>query len=139
MPVTINAQATTGLLTTADGSGIVKLQSDGKTTNAIAWANFAGSTGTARTSYNFSSITRNSTGYYTVAFVGSAADANYIPTGTYTTQGANSPSILYAYINSYSSVTIIPPTTSSFVFACGNAGITTNIDPTYVMISIFGN
>ena len=44
MTVTINAVSGTGVVTTSDGSGIVKLQSNSVTTNALAWVNFNGTT-----------------------------------------------------------------------------------------------
>lgn len=81
MTTTINASPTNGLVQTADGSGILKVQSNGVTTNALAWGSYAyvaaGSTPTLRSSYNISSITRNSTGSYTFAFTNSVSDANY--------------------------------------------------------------
>lgn len=81
MTTTINASTSTGLVNTADTSGIIKLQSNGVTTNALAWGSYAyvasGSTPTLRSSYNISSITRNSTGSYTFAFTTALADANY--------------------------------------------------------------
>lgn len=77
MTTTINAQATTGLLTTADGSGVIKLQSNGVTTNALAWVNFNGGTAAIRASYNVSSITRNGTGDYTINITNALADSNY--------------------------------------------------------------
>jgi len=79
MPVTINASPTNGLVQTADGSGVMKLQSNGVTTNALAWVNFNG-TGTVaiRSSYNVSSITDNGTGDYTVNFATALSDANYV-------------------------------------------------------------
>ena len=44
----------------------------------VAWANWNGSGGaTIRASYNVSSVTRNSTGNYTVNFTNALADANY--------------------------------------------------------------
>lgn len=81
MTVTINASPTNGLVQTADGSGVLKVQSNGVTTNALAWVNFNG-TGTVaiRSSYNVSSITDNGTGDYTVNFTTALADANYAPT-----------------------------------------------------------
>ena len=77
MATILNAQSGVGLTQTADGSGIVKLQSDGKTTNALAWVNFNGTTspGTIRSQYNVSSVTRNSTGVYTISFT--TAISNY--------------------------------------------------------------
>ena len=58
-----------------------KLQSNGVTTNALAWGSYAmvgsGSVPTIRSAYNISSITRNSAGTYTFAFTNSTTDANY--------------------------------------------------------------
>ena len=78
MTVTINAVSGTGVVTTSDGSGIVKLQSNSVTTNALAWVNFNG-TGTVaiRSSYNVSSITDNGSGDYTINFANALSDANY--------------------------------------------------------------
>ena len=58
----INASPTNGIVQTADGSGVLKIQSNSVTTNALAWVNFNG-TGTVaiRSSYNVSSITDNGT------------------------------------------------------------------------------
>lgn len=77
----VNASPTNGIVQTADGSGVLKVQSNGVTTNALAWGSYAyvanGSVPTLKSSYNISSITRNSTGNYTFAFTNAAADANY--------------------------------------------------------------
>lgn len=68
------------------GTLVISNISDGtnstSATNAIqgsakAWVNFAGATGTVRTSYNVSSVTRNATGDYTVNFTAAFADTNY--------------------------------------------------------------
>jgi hypothetical protein len=78
MTTTINASPTNGLVQTADGSGVLKVQSNGVTTNALAWVNFNGSgTVAIRSSYNVSSITDNGTGDYTVNFATALSDANY--------------------------------------------------------------
>jgi len=44
---------------------------------AKAWVNFAGSTAVINKSFNVSSVTRNSTGNYTVNFATAMADTNY--------------------------------------------------------------
>lgn len=143
MAVTINASASSsGLVTTADGSGIVKLQSNGKTTNSIGWLNFnAGSSSpiTARSSYNFSSVTKSATGSYSVSFIASASDANYVMNYNYSTQGVNSAGFMGPFISTFSGTTITVPTTTTFIFTCSNAGNTIGIDPTYVMLLVFGN
>lgn len=42
-----------------------------------AWASFTGTTGAIRGSFNVSSVTRNTTGDYTLNFTSALADANY--------------------------------------------------------------
>lgn len=81
MAVTINASPTNGLIQTADGSGIVKLQSNSVTTNALAWVNFNGTpaTPTITSSYNVSSITKSATGKYVMTMTNAQTDANYAP------------------------------------------------------------
>jgi hypothetical protein len=81
MTTIINAVASTGLTVTSDGSGVVKLQSAGVTTNALAWVNFNGvpSSPTITSSYNVSSITKSSTGKYVMTFTTAQTDANYAP------------------------------------------------------------
>lgn len=49
-----------------------------------AWVNFVGATGTRNAFFNVSSVTRNSTGDFTINFTTALADANY--TVTYTGQ-----------------------------------------------------
>ena len=80
MSTIINAVAGSGLTQTADGSGVIKVQSNGKTTNALAWVNFDGTAAspiTPRANYNVSSVTKNGTGDYTLNFTSALADANY--------------------------------------------------------------
>ena len=83
MSSVINASiSSNGIVSTADASGIIKVQSNGVTTNALAWINFNGiATVSIRASYNVSSITRNSTGYYTISFSTATTDATSIPDG----------------------------------------------------------
>lgn len=83
MTTTINAVASTGLVQTSDGSGIIKVQSNGVTTNALAWVNWSGATspGTIRSAYNVSSVTRTATGAYTLNFTTAMSDANYCAVG----------------------------------------------------------
>jgi len=79
MTTTINASPSNGIVQTADGSGVMKLQSNGVTTNALAWVNFNGNTGAISASYNVGSVTRNATGDYTLNFTTATSDANYAP------------------------------------------------------------
>lgn len=135
MTTTINAVTGTGLTQTSDGSGIVKLQSNGVATNALAWVNFAGATGTIRTSYNISSVTRNGTGDYTVNFTNTLTDANYAMVGS-VADGAVSGSAVV--LNS-----LYVATTSSVRYGTGyisgTGGQATAYDYTYNRVAIFGN
>jgi len=127
MAVTINASTTTGLVQSADTSGIIELQNNGTTkltvnssgatiptaivttlsdgtnstsaTNCIqgsakAWVTFAGASGTISSSYNVSSVTRRSTGRYTVNLTNAMSNSNYAIIGwAYgsATQGTSAP------------------------------------------------
>ena len=96
MTTIINASPSNGLVQTADGSGVLKVQSNGVTTNALAWVNFNGGNGNTagviNTSYNVSSITVNGTGDYTVNFTTAMTNANYCFAGAayYSNDGATS-------------------------------------------------
>lgn len=78
----INAVSGTGITQTADGSGLIKVQSNGVTTNALAWVNFVGSSASVNSSYNVSSVTRQSAGNYTITFANSQSSASYVVTGS---------------------------------------------------------
>jgi len=129
MTTTINASPTNGLVQTADGSGVLKVQSNGVTTNALAWVNFNG-TGTVaiRSSYNVSSITDNGTGAYRINFATALSDANYA-------------------VNASSSLTSSAVQTGMFV-ATTSTGYTevlsystsgTYYDESIICVSVFGN
>jgi len=121
----INAVSGTGITQTADGSGLIKVQSNGVTTNALAWVNFAGSTGTIKASYNVSSITRSGTGQYTLNFANALNDANY--SANVTLNGGN------AYIGT----TSVFSTTSLAIYGFTTASAF--YDSSNVCVSIFGN
>jgi hypothetical protein len=136
MAVTLNASTSSGLVSTADTSGIITLQNNG--TNALtvdsgnlqfnsgygsvataygcrAWVNFNG-TGTVaiRASGNVTSITDNGTGDYTVNFTTAMPDANYSAIGSYENSNILAGGQLQAYtttnlqmINSNSSNTAV--------------------------------
>jgi hypothetical protein len=131
MPVTINASPTNGLVQTADGSGVIKLQSNGVTTNALAWVNFscATSPATIRSSYNVSSATKNGVGDWTVNFTNAMSDANYaalLSSGN----PSGSPNIDREEISAYTTTTL------RVLFSMSGVA---SIDPTYVNVAIFGN
>jgi hypothetical protein len=133
MACEINASPSNGLVQSADGSGIIKLKSNGVTTNALAWVNFNG-TGTVaiRSSYNVSSITDNGTGDYTVNFATALSDANYAVVGT-SSNIAGGGAAKSLIVNETTA-----PSTSSvrLVSSLGTAG---NSDSLYANVVIFGN
>jgi len=57
-------------------TGVLATQ-NGMTGIAKAWVNFVGSSGTVNASFNVSSVTRASTGQYTVNFTTAMPNANY--------------------------------------------------------------
>ena len=73
-------------------SGVLATQ-NGMTGIAKAWVNFNGSGGaTINGSFNVSSVTRNSTGNYTVTFTTAFVDSNYATvqgSSTYTTDNTS--------------------------------------------------
>lgn len=137
MTTTINASATNGLVTTADGSGVVKLQSNGVTTNALSWLNYGyvSSTVTTRTSYNVSSLTRSSTGLNTVGFTTSLSDANYLVLGA--CEGSGIPSTIGQYASGGVGSAPTGKTTSSDQILCGSGS--SSYDPHTGSVMFFGN
>ena len=99
MAVTLNASTSSGLVQTADTSGVLTLQSNGTDALSVsssnlqfnsgygsvataygcrAWVNFNGSgTVAIRASGNVTSITDNNTGDYTINFTNAMPDENY--------------------------------------------------------------
>ena len=138
MTTTINASPTNGLVQTADGSGVLKVQSNGVTTNALAWVNFNG-TGTVaiRSSYNVSSITDNGTGDYTVNFATALSDANYAYGVTSNDRGATSARFITCCIDP-----VLTTSTLRFSLAGTANGGSFAINPSdsdFVLVTIFGN
>ena len=129
MTTTLNAVSGTGLVQTSDGSGVVKVQSNGVTTNALAWVNFAGASGTRNASYNVSSVTRTTTGQYVVNFATALADANY--TWSVNMTGLNS-------ANGYFIGNATTNTTTTLQVLTITSGIA-YADPTMVAVTVFGN
>lgn len=107
MTTTINASPANGIVQTADGSGVMKLQSNGVTTNALAWVNFDGTpaTPTIRASYNIGSVTKVNTGNYTVNFTTALSDANYTPVSSPTVIGTAAQQIAFYGIDPTSTTT----------------------------------
>jgi hypothetical protein len=138
MTTTINASPSNGIVQTADGSGLMKLQSNGVTTNALAWVNFNGvTTATIRASYNVSSVTRNGTGDYTINFAAALSDANYSAVGS-ASPAYGSANTIGTQLFTDASVNEVAPTTSTMRIKTANTSGTA-IDVKYACVAIFGN
>jgi hypothetical protein len=71
---------TDGTGNTVSGSTVVK-------GSAKAWVNFRGATAAIDSSFNVSSVTRASTGNYTINFTNAFTDTLYVVTGSASTDG----------------------------------------------------
>jgi len=101
-----------------DSSGVLATQ-NGMTGIAKAWVNFAGASGTVNGSFNVSSVTRASTGTYTVNLTTAMPNANYaLVTGCIVGGSGRA---------CYSDTA---PTTTSFTVYCTNGASV--VDPTQV-------
>jgi len=96
--------------------------------SAKAWAYFNGSTAAINGSYNVTSITRNSTGDYTLAFTTAMSNANYALTGVAGSGNTTNGSVCSNY-------NVASPTTSAVRFQVTNSGNV--VDLTYVSVAIF--
>lgn len=102
--------------------------------SAKAWVQFAGASGTIAASYNVSSVTRTSTGYYTITFTNALSDAKYSATGSGSTTSGTAFTGTLMFTNG--SYTATAPTSSSFTLAFVNLSAS-YVDPVYVNISVF--
>ena len=134
MATTINASTTAGLVNTADTSGILQFQTNGTTVaqtdtssnfgfnsgygsvatayGCRAWVNWDGSTGsgnTIRASGNVTSVTRNGTGDYTIAFTNAMPDTNFCVAGNcawYNAGGVDSGLVLFTFAYATGSIRV---------------------------------
>jgi hypothetical protein len=94
-----------------------------------AWVNFDGTTapGTIRNSGNISSVTRNSTGNYTVNFSTAMPDANYAATST----GSSTSD------SNRTQVAVRSTTSSSLELRCGGTSGTGTFNEALISVSVF--
>ena len=90
-----------------------------------AWANFNGTTATIRAAYNVTSVTRNSTGDYTVNFTNAMADSNY--------------AVVYGGADSGSNMgrSQTSQSTTQFRLVCRNTNNAGVVDDTQVHIAVY--
>jgi hypothetical protein len=148
MAVTLNASTSSGLVSTADTSGTIELQSNGTTIATVsstgltasstskAWVRFAGASGTIAGSYNVSSVTRGSTGFYTINFTNALANANYSAIANLSTTSGAGFALPFMFTNA--SLAATAPTTSSFLLSSANTGAV-YVDPVYASVAVFSS
>jgi hypothetical protein len=105
---------------------------------AKAWASFNsdGATIAVRASYNVSSVTYNSTGYFTVNLATALANVNYAVVGAVSVDSGTNQYTTFQPFTNNTTGTIVTPTTSSFVVSTGQLAIAAR-NPYYVMLSVF--
>jgi len=111
--------------TLKDSSGVLATQ-NGMTGIAKAWVNFAGATATVNGSFNVSSVTRSSTGIYTINLTTALPNANvsvFICTST---------SNVYGAVNGTITTTAVPITTVTGTGALA-------FDATLAFVSVFSS
>ena len=103
---------------------------------AKAWVNFAGATGTITGSFNVSSITRTSTGYYTVNLTTAMPSTAYAVCANGSPDAATYTTVAMVFSNA--SEAYVAPTTSSFVMLFVRL-VNTAADPVAVTASVFSS
>ena len=139
MATILNAVSGIGLTQTPDSSGVMKVQSNGVTTNALAWVNFDGTltgTITPRANYNISSVTKNGTGDYTLNFTNILSDANY---SYVVSVGRNASGYTIPTLNMNGANTSVAPTTLSARFSTLLHTGASFQDSAYINVVVFGN
>ena len=131
--------AGTLITSTIQGTTLTDGTNSTSTTNCIqgsakAWVRFAGATGTIAGSYNVSSVTRTSTGYYTINFTTSMANANYSAVCNVSTTSGNGYVFSFMYTNN--SYVATAPTVSSFIITCGDTA-SVLVNPVYATVAVF--
>ena len=101
-------------------SGVLATQ-NGMTGIAKAWCQFT-SGGTINGSFNVSSITVNSTGYYTVNLTTAMPNINYAAIATCSSNGSNGNIVATTFTNGSTSA-IVAPTTTAYAIATGVYGV----------------
>jgi len=150
MAITINGDSpnfssaviTTGTVTTLTTTTLSDGTNSTSATNCIqgsakAWANFNGTNGSIRGSYNVSSVTRNGLGDFTVNFTNALTDANYTAIADQNGNGSLNGSWMAHAMFSSAQSTTVAPTASNFRFCTFHPGNLVNQDSTYTLVSVF--
>ena len=106
--------------------------------SAKAWVNFDGSNGTRNGSYNVSSVTRVSTGQYTVTMTNALPNINYAVNVSASPNAAGTINAGIFIIFTSGGGTLVAPTTTVFQFSTYSPGAAL-MDPNYVCVSVFSS
>lgn len=135
--VITTAPGTNGNLLTSNGSAWVSSAPPAVEGTAKAWVNFDGNTTVAiRASFNVSSVTRNTTGNFSVNFTNALVDANYAANVSVSAGSITAP---VTSITMFGDRDAAPtgPTTTGFKFIVTMGGGFANNNPTYCCASVF--
>lgn len=134
-----NAIAGTNTITLPASTGTVALTSGLPASEQLckAWAKFNGTTATIIQAYGISSITKNTTGDYTVNFTTTQANANYAAITGFTSTTGGSWYAAVAFGQSGSPY-YVAPTTNAFKVLTIRAYDNTVVDSDNVQVAVFG-
>jgi hypothetical protein len=103
---------------------------------AKAWVNFVGSSGTINQSFNVSSVTRVSTGVYTINFTTAMPNANYSVYVSASPYAATSPMFLNAFANASG---YVAPTTTAISVTSQTYNASSFVDPSVYTVGVIGS
>lgn len=118
-------------------TGVLATQ-NGMTGIAKAWVQFVGSTAVVNGSFNVSSVTRNSTGDYTVNMTTAMANINYSAVVSIASQTGFRYAGGVSIFTQTTSAASVAPTTTTFRFVCLDTAQTVG-DPAYVCATVLGS
>jgi hypothetical protein len=100
-----------------------------------AWVNFAGSSGTVNGSFNVSSVTRTTTGTYTINLTTAMANSNYSIATCGSTASGQGDSLVSVIDSNFGTA----PTTTAFQLFCRIPSSGALLDATYVYAQVFSS
>jgi hypothetical protein len=119
------------------GSGVLATQ-NGMTGIAKAWLNYDATTQTIRSSFNVSSVTYTSTGYFTVNLTTAMPNANYTVSGAASVTPGTDPFSTVMPFSNWSTGALNTPTTTAFTVSVGQLGYSGR-NTYYVMLTVFSS
>lgn len=128
--LTVPSVAGSSIVTIPASTGNALL--DSTTGVCRAWVYFNGSNGTIRNSFNVTSVTRISTGYYTITMTNPTPTANYAIAGSARETVTNGLAVVVPVPD------LFTPTTTSFRIQVIGSSAFTTYDSLYTSVMVFG-